>query len=590
MCGIIGVVGKLPSQKLFEEARDVLAHRGPDDKGIYIEPNESVALGHRRLSIIDLSSAGHQPFFSSDKRYVLTFNGEIYNYLEIREELRDFYNFKTNTDTEVLLAAYIKWGKHCLEKFNGMFAFAIWDRKEKKLFCARDRMNIKPFYYSLVGDTLYFASEIKALFKLGIKQRANQDTIFIYLNYGFYDYDEKTFFEDIKRFPAGHFGYFRDGKLRIEKYWDLAETTSRSKGMSDREIEEQFKFLVADSIKLRFRSDVPVGVNLSSGLDSNSILHYAYEVTNNKDIHTFSRCMRSEDYNECSLISQYLTAGQKKFWNQCYFEPEEVFDLTDEMITIQDQPFGGITTVSNIRMNGRAKQKGITVILEGQGGDELLAGYRYYLPEHQKDLAGQKVNTTAERITGTRRGQDMTLPIDQGILNRDFVKEHIGNSPVLRNPTDSHLLNAQYRDITQLKIPRAQRFNDHTSMNFSLELRFPFLDHRIVEFCFWLDSKYKINGGDQKYLMRKTMSEFLPANVKSKKKKAFGAIQGEWFRKYHRDKILNLLNSGSFKARPYWDHKKLSEKIQRFFQGEGNNSFWLWQAINLELWFRKNID
>ncbi|MBI2637661.1 MAG: hypothetical protein HYW88_02055 [Candidatus Sungbacteria bacterium] len=190
MCGIMGVVGKLPQKKKFEYARDVLAHRGPDDHGVYYHREEKIALGFRRLAIIDLSSAGNQPFFSNDERFVLVFNGEIYNYPEIKEELKDQYDFRTKTDTEVLLASYIRWGENCVEKFNGMFAFAIWDKKERKLFCARDRLGIKPFFYHTDSGTFLFSSEIKSLLALGVPRIPDEHVIFDYLYYGFYDHTD----------------------------------------------------------------------------------------------------------------------------------------------------------------------------------------------------------------------------------------------------------------------------------------------------------------------------------------------------------------------------------------------------------------
>ena len=588
MCGIIGVLGKLPSQKIIEQARDTLQHRGPDDCGIYYSPDENLALAHRRLSIIDLSPTGQQPFYSNDQRFVLVFNGEIYNYIELKKELDLTYEFKTKTDTEVLLAAYVKWGEKCLQKFNGMFAFALWDKQEHKLFCARDRLGIKPFFYSVNNQQFIFASEIKALLALGIQAQPNQGIIFDYLYYGLYDHSDQTFFKDILQLAPGHYLLRQNNKTTINKYWDVSEIENKLEGLSGDEIKDKFKNLLADSIRLRFRSDVPVGVNLSSGLDSNSLLYYSKQVTGN-DVHTFSMCLPSKEYDECALINGVLDDNQKQNWHTSSLQPEEVFELANKMNDIQDQPYGGIPTIAYDKLNAQAKQDGITVLLEGQGLDELLAGYKYYELEYKKDLQDYKDNKD-QHNTSLDYSQDMTKLVDIDTLDQGFVNKHQDRKVDFYTPFNSYLLNAQYRDLRYTKLPRVLRFNDHVSMRYSRELRVPFLDHRIVEFCFQIPVELKINNGVQKLLMREVMEPYLPSVIKNNAKKAFGAIQTEWLREHHREQVMSIINSESFKNRGYWDYEKLLIKINKFYNGEGNNSFFIWQCINLELWFKKFID
>lgn len=583
MCGIVGVLGNIPSKNKIKKARDVLEHRGPDNAGLYYDKQENIALAHRRLSIIDLSSAGIQPFFSNDKRYIIIYNGEIYNYLELKNELADFYNFKTKTDTEVLLAAYIKWGYKCLDKLNGMFAFAIWDKEKKELFCARDRLGIKPLFYTTIRKTFIFASEIKALLALGAKKEPNENIIFDYLYYGFYDHSDETFFKGIKRFPQAHYMILKDNQIKIKKYWDLTDNGNKKLQLSKKQVQKKFKELLADSIKLRFRSDVPVGVNLSSGLDSNSLLHYAYKAVGTKEISSFSICTESKEYDECALINNYLDNEQKKLWHRSFLTPNEVFPLAIQMNKIQDQPFGGVPTIAYAKLNEKAKEKEVTVLLEGQGLDELLAGYKYYEIEYKKDL-GQKSNDDS-----IGRSQDATKLIGSEIMDKSFIKSK-KRKLSFKAPFSSHLLNAQYRDIMYTKIPRVLRFNDHISMAYSRELRLPFLDHRIVEFCFHLPSKYKINSGVQKSLMREIMKDYLPDIVNKKPKKAFTAVQVEWFKNHNKNEILAILNSSSFRKRKYWDYKKLMQAIGHFFEGKIDNSFFIWQCINLEMWLKKYID
>ena len=519
MCGIFGVIKpELPDRSQVETACLSLSHRGPNDSGLLFDLSQGIALGHRRLSIIDLSADGHQPFFSADSRYVIVFNGEIYNYLEIREELKNFYNFKTKTDTEVLQASYIKWGESCLQKFNGMFAFAIWDKVERKLFCARDRLGIKPFYYHFYAGDLYFSSEIKALLKVGVKPKVNEKVVFEYLYYGFYDHSDDTFFSGIKTLSPGHYLLWQNERIAISKYWDLADKQVDYTNLSEQEAIDKLSVLLEDSIKLRFRSDVPVGLNLSSGLDSNSLYYYALKITGH-DLHTFSICLESGEYNECDLISDLLTPANKTFWHSHYIDPPDLLAATRDMNIIQDQPYGGIPTISYKNLIELSDKEHVTVLLEGQGVDEILAGYPYYQVDYDKDKKG---------IVGMGSlvlGQDKTKLINADILSTVFKDQYKNHELFFPQPFKSSLLNAQYRDIRYTKLPRVLRFNDHVTMHFGKELRLPFLDYRIVEFCFFLPPELKLNNETQKYILRKLMEGVVPQETRDRKKKVFGAIQ-----------------------------------------------------------------
>lgn len=574
MCGIIGSVGKIPTEKEIKAACDLLAHRGPNDEGLYYAASEGVALGHRRLSIIDLSPAGHQPLFDQSGRYAAIFNGEIYNYLELREELSADYRFKTKTDTEVLLASYIKWGKAAPRKFNGMFAFAIWDKVKKELFLARDRAGVKPLFFTWQNGTLYFASEIKALLPFMKEIRPNRAIIYDYLAFGLYDHTEETFFEDIERFPAGYSGFVREGKLELSQYWDLGKVIPFPENVSDDQIERKYKTLLADSIKLRFRSDVPVGITLSSGLDSNSIHYFARQVVNS-DFELFTMCSKVEDYDECEILTGVLTADEKKHWHTCYPDLENVAALAEEMNETQDQPYGGIPTLAYAKIHETAAAAGITVLLEGEGGDELLGGYKYYL--------------SAEKNKNSF-SQDMSLATDALILNPSFLKEHEGRKAQFEAPFDSNFRNLQYRDFKYTKLPRVMRFNDHASMSYGRELRFPYLDYRLVEFCFALPERFKIRNRAQKYLARKSMAGVAPDAILNAPKKFFGALQIELLRGSLKEWAKSIIESESFRSRGFWNYEMLDEKVEAFFRGEGDNSFFLWQCINLELWFRKFIN
>jgi len=586
MCGIVGAIGKNSRKDLLKKSLDSIKHRGPDGEGIFVDEIDNIALGHRRLAIIDLSEDGKQPFISNDSRYVIVFNGEIYNYIELKEELKSEYDFKTKTDTEVLLASYIKWGVKCLDRFNGMFAFAIWDKEKKELFCARDRLGIKPFYYYKEQDCFCFGSEIKALLKLGVPAKENDEIIFDYLYYGFYDHSDNTFFRGIKKLPAGNYLFLKNNKIDIKRYWDLNKPVYDYSNMSSFDIKKEFERLLSDSIKLRFRSDVPVGLNLSSGLDSNSLFYFSENYLNIKNINIFSMSLPSKEYDECGLIEGYLSDNQKQYWHKSELNPRDVFSLARTMNTIQDEPYGGIPTIAYLPLNKKAKEMNIKVLLEGQGVDEILGGYKYYELELKKDLIRQKASAD---IYSFDYSQDMTKLIDVEILDDNYVSSFKKN---LRfdEKFNSNLLNAQYRDITCAKLPRVLRFNDHVSMNYGIELRLPYLDYRIVEFCFWLPSDYKIKNNVHKKLLRDIMSDKIPKIVKNSGKKAFGAVQTEWFRKYFKEEIKEVIYSSCFRGRKYWNNKKLEEKVGDFFAGKGDNSFFIWQCINLEFWLEEFID
>jgi asparagine synthase (glutamine-hydrolysing) len=594
MCAIIGVLGKLPSKNKILSARDSMKHRGPNDAGLYYDTEAHVALGHRRLSIIDLSDAGRQPFFSNDGRFVLTYNGEIYNYLEIRKELERFYDFKTKTDTEVIIAAYQKWGKKCLDKFNGMFAFAIWDTKKQELFCARDRLGVKPFFYCLKGDTLYFASEIKGLLALGITPKQNDSVIFQYLHFGIYDHSDETFFERVKRLPAGSYFIWKNKKATVRSWWRLEDKYKDYSRWSKVKIENHFRELVADAIKIRFRSDVPVGISLSSGLDSNILLFYANRILKNpKELHLLSRCFKSNKFNECSVLEKRLSTAQKQKWHTSYFSPREALSLAHEVNKVEGEPFGGFSTVGGYQLHKKYPTLHVPVILEGQGLDEFLAGYRYYRTQLEKDVSGESVPSRRihyRDVPSLNYSQDMTPLLGRETLSKKFTRRFKNMNASFKTPFSSHLLNAQYQDIVYTKLPRVLRINDHVSMSHGRELRMPYLDYRIVEFCFFLPPQYKIQADSQKVLARDAMKKYIPNMVHSTQKKAFGAVQVEWLRRYYKKEILSLLASSSFKRREYWDHAILEERVLDFLNGKGENSFFIWQCINLEMWLRQYVD
>src|SRR3989344_4053409 len=327
MCGIAGIVtkeGMKPSPQKIKAMAAALAHRGPDDEGFYLKNN--IALGHRRLSILDLSSAGHQPMESHDGTCKIIFNGEIYNYLELKKELGP-KNYKSNTDTEVLLQAYQKWGPEFLKKLNGIFAFAIWDEKKKILFCARDHVGVKPFYYALQNGVFYFASEIKGLFEAGVKTSPNDKIIYDYLVLGVYEHSEETFFSNIYKLPPGHYLSFESGKIKISRYWNLPQKVFSMDGWSEKKIKKEMLALLEDAVRIQLRSDVPISINVSGGLDS-SILAYLVDkiCKGQRNFRLFSFGYGNSKYDEAQFVS---TLARKLGWQEefTHLLPKDVIRL-----------------------------------------------------------------------------------------------------------------------------------------------------------------------------------------------------------------------------------------------------------------------
>lgn len=614
MCGIIGYVGKRPDIKKFEIARDTMIQRGPDDAGLYFDEKNGVILGHRRLSIIDLSSAGHQPMTTDDGNLIIVFNGEIYNYLEIKEELKDKYRFISETDTEVLLAAYKEWGVECLKKFNGMFAFIIYDKAKNFLFGARDRVGKKPFYYHLRDGEFVFASELKALLAMGIMAAPNDKIIYDYLARGWYEHTDETFFAGINKLPAGHYLIFENNRLTIKRYWDI--TTLKKRASPDfEEVKAEFLTLLRDAVRLRLRSDVPVGVGISGGLDSSCLMSLVQEQGKAERIKAFTYHFCNSNFDE----SPYMRALVEKYssdWHQSFLKAEEVPALAEEVMSFQDEPYSGIPTIANYKMYRLAKSLGVTVLLEGHGVDELLAGYKYYFTPFYRDLLRdlqflrvkeeiwqiakeENISLLAAAINFFKcvseravvnRHFDYTKPIRPECLRRDFVKKFGGDEAGFPRPFGGSLDNALYKDMFFARMPRVLRFKDHLSMAASVELRSPYLDYRLMEFCYSLSNDFRIKKGQGKYLMRKAMTGRSLAENRTAKKRSVVAPQIEWFQGPLANWVKSIVLSESFLSRPYFNPDMIRAELNRFLTVPADNSFFIWQWISLEMWFRKYID
>jgi len=603
MCGICGFNWK--DENLCKLMADTLKHRGPDDEGFYFD--ENVSLGHRRLSIIDLEK-GHQPIHNEDKSIWIVYNGEIYNYLELRRDLENKHKFYTNSDTEVIIHAYEEYGFDCLNKFNGMWAFCIYDKNKNLLFLSRDRFGVKPLYYFFDGKNFIFASEIKAILQHNIKRTPNEDLIFDYLMYNIVDHTDETFFKEIKKIPKGHIAIFeiKEKELKIERYWTL-------KSGKEKEDKEKIRNIFLDSIRLRLRSDVPVGSCLSGGIDSSSIVCALAGMIDNKNIKTFSAVFPGKDIDESEYIKEVIEKTNIK----ANFTSPSGNDLMKDIMKLiyyQEEPFIGPEVYTQFRVMELAHEKGLKVLLDGQGGDEILAGYVYFFGCYFKELLKKgKILTLLREIYSYYKNHKsfygivamlyLFLPYffktyifqrRNNYMDKSFMNKYQKESTYLKDLIDANSLNDSLLKHFEYKLEHLLKFEDRNSMAFSIETRLPFLDYRLVEYLFSLPSSSKIKGGETKFVFRNAMEGILPDKILQRQSKfGFETPGNEWIKLPEISEFIrNILNSKSFKERGYFDVKY----IKKIFKNKNNQGFVkhngevIWKVILLELWFRMFID
>ena len=571
MCGITAIFGDTWKPEDLPAMVDSQRHRGPDGEGIYLDPHRKGGLGHNRLSILDLSEAGRQPMTSSDGNIVIVLNGEIYNYLELKRELEGEYTFTTRSDTEVLLAAYQKWGTACLDHLFGMFAFVVWDENQKSAFAARDRFGVKPLYYHQKRDgTLLISSEIKALHAAGVPRSPENKTWSTYLTYGLYEHSEHTFWKDVYTLPGGHYLSWKNNRISVTRWYDLVERVGEDYDRrAESEVQDEYFELMKDCVKLRFRSDVAVGINLSGGLDSSSLLGLVHEVQGEEsDVTAFTFITGDSNYDELPWVKQMLAKTNHALIVSKVM-PDEIPALADNVQYHQDEPFGGLPTLAYAKLFEKAREQNVTVLLDGNGMDEQWAGYDYY----QCDQNGKEPSL----IQGTKE-----KPVRPDCLTPEFreLAEPLPFPAVFGD----RIRNLQYRDTRFTKIPRAMRFNDRISMRSSTELREPFLDHRLFELAVRQPAERKIANGIGKKMLREISKRFLPHAVSAAPKRAVQTPQREWLRSSLQEWARERINSAL--AGPYGtflDKRMVGESLENYFRGESDNSFYIWQWISMGL-------
>ena len=572
MCAVFGFFANIERPDFFlDQMSSALLHRGPDDQGKYFDGK--LGLGHNRLSVIDLSQAGHQPMVLEEDGLVLVFNGEIFNYKELRKELSG-ETFFSETDSEILLRAFKLWGKECLQRLNGMFAFAIWDRKKRELFLARDRFGIKPLYYSIRPEGFYFASEPKALFAVGVPKRNNLKAWSTYLTFGTYEHSEQTFFEEVSQLRAGNCMTIEsDGQFRIETYYDLAKTleSPNDKIEDEQKISNDYLSILSSAIDICFRSDVPVGIAISGGVDSSILMAMVRESRqDSKQIKAFTYTCDDERYDETPWVRELLRQ-QAHPWYISKTKVGAIPDLISRIALNQEEPFGGINTLCLSELCRLAKMEEVTVLLDGNGLDEQWAGYEYY----------SKINWTKEEFASGPVQASKSSSVRKGCLNPGLIE----NAEALNfpRPFDSILDNLRYRDLIFTKIPRALRFSDRASMMHSRELRIPFLDHRLVEYGFKVGHSKLINNGEHKYLLRRMIRGVIPDSILKAPKRPLHTPQREWLANELSEFVGDLIHSKKFRDLGWFDLVEVDKEWDKFRNSEVDNSFFVWQWISATL-------
>lgn len=568
MCGIAGIISLQPdlvSAEKLKRMTDALQHRGPDGEGYWINENTAAGFGHRRLAIIDITDTGKQPMHYLD-RYTIIHNGEIYNYIELREALiKKGYRFQSQSDTEVILAAYDFYKEECLQHFDGMFAFAVWDEKEQSLFAARDRFGEKPFYYHFDGTAFSFASEMKALWAIGIAKQTDNTMLLNYLSLGWVKNPtnlSQTFYSNIFCLPQAHFLKLQlTGKINsIKSYWDIDKETVGS--ISEKDAVEKFNELFTTSVQRRLRSDVKLGTSLSGGLDSSSIVAAIDKVKSQNPIaiglknETFSAVFPGFEKDESEYINK-LTAAYPSI---NHFVTPTANDLINDLEKIryhQEEPFGSSSIFAQYKVYELARQQGVTVLLDGQGADEILAGYPKYIHWYLQELFAAKKKQLLKKEKAALRSNEFSfnwgiknylaakLPkqaaaqIEKDTAydvqhNKQLTKEFrkaFYNRQAIYKPIYTTLNDALYYNTMQTGLEELLRYADRNSMAHGREVRLPFLNHELVQFIFSLAPHYKINKGWTKWILRESMKNSLPTEIVWRKNKiGFETPQKQWMR------------------------------------------------------------
>jgi len=607
MCGIVGF--NWNDKNLVKRMMGKLVHRGPDDSGIFLD--DHISLGHQRLSIIDLSRKGRQPIHNEDSSIQLIYNGEIYNFREIKEELeKKGHEFYSKTDAEVIIHAYEEYGENCVNLFNGMFAFVIWDCNQKKFFLARDKLGIKPLFYYFDEGKFIFASEIKAILEYHLKREIDLDALnaFFMLKY---IPGPKTIFKNIFKLQPGHFMIFRNGKISTEQYWDITYNTERR---AEDYYSKKILEIMKDSVKKRLMSDVPLGVLLSGGIDSSLITGLMSKLT--EEVRTFSVGFETKDvhYDELRYAQEVSEIFETEH-HEKILTSDEMIKTLPKVIEQMDEPIGDLASVPTYLISKVAKEK-VKVVLGGEGGDELFGGYRYYIVNKfvpYYNLLPQGIKNFISKTTGklplsTRKKQLMKILSISSDIKRSlewtaifddesrknlftkFVRNSIDlKSGYILKPYKEKIKNFEnlnkvfYIDM-KVRIPDELLIKvDRASMLASIEARVPYLDHRLVELSSKIPSSLKIKNFSTRHIQKKAALKILPKEIVYRKKHGFDLPTKEWFNHELKDYVDQTLENKDLYR--YLDRRYVKKILERHRSGRENYNFQISALLCFGIWY-----
>lgn len=617
MCGIAGFISPNLNREHLHLITRALQHRGPDAEGFYFDATDNIGLGHRRLSIIDLSEAANQPFYSHDGRYAMIFNGEVYNFKELTVK----YNIKprTSSDSEIILEAFAQKGVDCLNDLNGMFALAIWDTRDKKLFLIRDRFGKKPIVYYHKGNDFAFASQLKALLKLPVPKKINMQAL---QDYFFLEYvpDAKCILEDFYKLPKGHYLVVADGKISVKPYYKFTEKIAPRplRAKKEEDALNEFEDLLASAVKYRQISDVPLGAFLSGGTDS-SLICALFQKQNTNPVNTFTIGFDVAGYDESGYAAE-VAKILKTNHSETHLSDKSSIEIADRIAEFYDEPFAAPSTIPSYLVCNVARKKA-TVAMSGDGGDELFMGYGYYdLYRKVKKIyrmdagigrhlikgilsvkGGEKYGRAARLFGLPSKDLFLHLWAEQQYM---FSEKEIGS---LLNVQETSLsLKDEWRKIDSLPLSDFEKISlfdieqylaynllykmDSASMANSLEVRNPYLDYRLMEYSFNLPQEYKIRNGTAKYLMKKLLERYLPKELVYRKKWGFPAPIGNWLTRELSYLIDTWLAPDRIKAQGIFNERMIARYINEFRGGKRYHDKRIWSLIFFQMWYAKYID
>lgn len=630
MCGIAGIyapAGRAGHEERIRRMTGRLDHRGPDDSGYYVSGD--VALGHRRLSIIDLET-GRQPITNEDGSACIVYNGEVYNFGELTAELEDLgHRFKTRTDTEAILHAYEEWGVDCVKRLRGMFAFAVWDGRKRELMLARDRLGIKPLFYSIDNGSIVFSSEMKALLTDADFDRSiDGEALASYFIFSYIP-SPLSIFRKIRKLPPGHIMVFKDGKETIKEYWDIVFTPDRKK--SEEDFIHEFMELLRESVRLRLISDVPVGAFLSGGIDSSAVIALMSGL--NSSVNSFTIGFGGDTGSFDDERKYARLVAERYATNHREFEVMPVLDgLVDEIITSFDEPFADDATIPSYFISKMAREN-VKVILSGLGGDEDFCGYERYLGFHVSSiynrvprvLREKLIRTLVESIPEAGSGGNRVNHLKRfvrassggyadryfGYVNRltekyaeSFFSEGNGigygeaaeaararfTALFDRANAEDPLNKVFYCDIKTYLPDDILACTDRISMRHSLEVRVPFIDHRLMEYCATIPPEMKIRGFKKKYLLKKAVTPLLPEEVISHKKQGFVGPMSRWLKTDLKETVLGKLSKKNLERHGMLDPSTIGRILDEHFEGKENNDTLIWSLLVFQRWYELYIE